>query len=164
MFMCIFHQPRCQSTCHRSKYAAKIKFVDWEIIYLIIFTYFRKPLIPSPPQKHYKIVFIKAPIPPTTPTPSIPPLQVNEEKTIIYVLVKKIEQAPDIVIPTPASTPLSKPEVYFIRYKTETEEGGGADTGGGYGKSMGPLKPDDYLGPSIPVETDDSDDSHKHKH
>lgn len=104
-------------------------------------------------------MFIKAPIPATTPTPSIAPLQANEEKTIIYVLVRKLEPAPDIVIPTPASTPLSKPEVYFIRYKTETEQSGG---GGGYVKSISPLKPEDFLGPSIPIETDiESDDTHK---
>uniref|UniRef100_T1GCG0 DUF243 domain-containing protein n=1 Tax=Megaselia scalaris TaxID=36166 RepID=T1GCG0_MEGSC len=92
----------------------------------------RKPIIPSPPQKHYKIVFIKAPQPPTTPLPSIPPPQVNEEKTIIYVLVRKLEETPDLVIPTPASTSPSKPEVYFIRYKTEKEQGGG--DGQGYEK------------------------------
>lgn len=95
----------------------------------------------------------------TTPIPVIPPLQVNEEKTIIYVLVRKLEQGPEIVIPTPATTPLSKPEVYFIRYKTETGQEGG------YGKSVAPLKPDDYIGPSIPVVVDtDANDSHHHKH
>ena len=73
-----------------------------------------------PPQKHYKIVFIKAPTPPTPTAPSLPALPPqDEEKTLIYVLVKKPEEAPEIVLPTQAPTQPSKPEVYFIRYKTQ---------------------------------------------
>ncbi|CAB0042783.1 unnamed protein product [Trichogramma brassicae] len=73
-----------------------------------------------PPQKHYKIVFIKAPTPPTPTAPAIPALpQPDEEKTLIYVLVKKPEEAPEIQLPTQAPTQPSKPEVYFIRYKTQ---------------------------------------------
>lgn len=80
---------------------------------------------PQPAQKHYKIVFIKAPTPPTPTAPQLPPLpQQDEEKTLIYVLVKKPEEAPDIVLPTQAPTQPSKPEVYFIRYKTQKEQGG----------------------------------------
>lgn len=76
--------------------------------------------LPQPPQKHYKIVFIKAPTPPTPTAPQLPPLpQPDEEKTLIYVLVKKPEEAPDVVLPTQAPTQPSKPEVYFIRYKTQ---------------------------------------------
>jgi hypothetical protein len=74
----------------------------------------------APPQKHYKIVFIKAPTPPTPTAPVLPPLpQPDEEKTLIYVLVKKPEEQPDVVIPTQPPTQPSKPEVYFIRYKTQ---------------------------------------------
>ncbi|CRK86820.1 CLUMA_CG000649, isoform A [Clunio marinus] len=74
---------------------------------------------PSPVQKHYRIIFIKAP---TLSVPTLPPLQAlpqQEEKTIVYVLVKKPEDVPDNVIPTPTTTVPSKPEVYFIRYKTQ---------------------------------------------
>lgn len=79
----------------------------------------RKPISFPPPQKHYKIVFIKAPTAPT-PTASIIPLQPqNEEKTLVYVLVKKPDEQPDIIVPTSAPTQPSKPEVYFIRYKTQ---------------------------------------------
>ncbi|PZC84414.1 hypothetical protein B5X24_HaOG204988 [Helicoverpa armigera] len=83
----------------------------------------RKPIWVPPPQKHYKIVFIKAPTPPTPTAPVIPVQPQNEEKTLVYVLVKKPEEQPDIVIPTPAPTQPSKPEVYFIRYKTQKQEG-----------------------------------------
>lgn len=72
-----------------------------------------------PPQKHYKIVFIKAPSPATAAPPVLPPVQQNEEKTLVYVLVKKQDEPEEIVIPTAAPTPPSKPEVYFIRYKTQ---------------------------------------------
>lgn len=73
----------------------------------------------SPPQKHYKIVFIKAPQPPAVVVPDIPIQPADEEKTLVYVLVKKPDDPPNIVIPTPPSTQPSKPEVYFIRYKAQ---------------------------------------------
>ncbi|KAJ2954327.1 hypothetical protein O0L34_g2585 [Tuta absoluta] len=84
------------------------------------------------PQKHYKIIFIKAPAPPAPTAPVIPVQPQNEEKTLVYVLVKKPEEQPDIVIPTPAPTQPSKPEVYFIKYQTQ-KESGGASIGGGAG-------------------------------
>ncbi|XP_022909070.1 uncharacterized protein [Onthophagus taurus] len=83
----------------------------------------RKPIEFAPAQKHYKIIFIKAPTAPTPTAPVIPVQPQNEEKTLVYVLVKKPEEQPDIVVPTPAPTQPSKPEVYFIRYKTQKEEG-----------------------------------------
>ncbi|XP_066251864.1 uncharacterized protein [Euwallacea similis] len=84
----------------------------------------RKPIEVAPAQKHYKIIFIKAPTPPTPTVPVIPAQPQNEEKTLVYVLVKKPEEAPEISIPTPAPTQPSKPEVYFIRYKTKKESSG----------------------------------------
>ncbi|XP_055610370.1 uncharacterized protein LOC129757232 isoform X2 [Uranotaenia lowii] len=107
----------------------------------------RKPISVPPPQKHYKIVFIKAPVQATPPPPVIPPLPQNEEKTLVYVLVKKQDEPAEIIIPTPAPTPPSKPEVYFIRYKTQKQEG---NAGGPYPESAslslgGP--PADQYGP-----------------
>lgn len=81
-----------------------------------------RPVQPQPVQKHYRIIFIKAPSP---AAPILPPIQEparQEEKTIVYVLVKKPDDMPEIVLPTPASTVASKPEVYFIRYKTQEED------------------------------------------
>jgi len=75
-----------------------------------------------PVQRHYRIIFIKAPSQPAPTPPVIPNLQENEEKTIVYVLVKKPEDVPEIVFPTPASTVPTKPEVYFIRYKAEASK------------------------------------------
>lgn len=76
----------------------------------------------GPKQKHYKIVFIKAPNAPVMRPPVVAPPPQNEEKTLIYVLHKKPENQADIVIPTPAPTKPSKPEVFFIKYKTKKEE------------------------------------------
>lgn len=78
----------------------------------------------APAQKHYKIIFIKAPSPPAPTLPAIPVQPQNEEKTLVYVLVKKPEEAPELNIPAPAPTQPSKPEVYFIRYKTQKDHSG----------------------------------------
>ncbi|KAJ8687713.1 hypothetical protein QAD02_023507 [Eretmocerus hayati] len=100
-------------------------------------------------QKHYKIIFIKAPTAPTPTAPVIPQLAQDEQKTLIYVLVKKPEDAPEFTLPTAAPTQPSKPEVYFIKYKTQKE--GGANLGPGIGGGHGGLDnglggPDSGLG------------------
>lgn len=75
----------------------------------------------SRPKINYKIVFIKTPAAPTPTAPVIPQFAQDQEKTLIYVLVKRPEEAPEITIPTLAPTAPSKPEVYFIKYKTQKE-------------------------------------------
>lgn len=77
--------------------------------------------IPTP-KKHYKIIFIKAPAPPAPTVPVIPERIEDEHKTLVYVLVKKPEEQPDIEIPEPTATEPSKPEVYFIKYKEPEKE------------------------------------------
>lgn len=109
---------------------------------------------PPPPQKHYKIVFIKAPTPPPPQVPDIPNLPPPpEQKTLIYVLVKKPDEAPEITIPTPAPTQPSKPEVYFIRYKTQKQEGYPNSVSSEYGPPSGgsaPSAPGDSYGAPAP--------------
>lgn len=76
-------------------------------------------------QKHYKIIFIKAP-----ETQSIShqllqqQQQINEEKTLVYVLVKKPESLSEIQsqVQQPVPHTPSKPEVYFIKYKAQKEQ------------------------------------------
>lgn len=70
------------------------------------------------PQKNYKVIFIKAPSVPA-PAPVIQVAPQNEEKTLVYVLVKKPEEQPALVVPTPAPTQPSKPEVYFVKYSAQ---------------------------------------------
>lgn len=71
------------------------------------------------PKKHYKVIFIKAPTPPTPTAPIIAPQIQDEHKTLVYVLVKKPEPQPQVVVPPPVPTEPSKPEVYFIKYKQD---------------------------------------------
>lgn len=95
----------------------------------------QRPIPVAQAQKHYKIIFIKAPSPPQYQAPIIPLQPQNEEKTLVYVLVKKPEEQQDIVIPTQAPTQPSKPEVYFIKYKTQKESSGGSGYASGSGAS-----------------------------
>lgn len=74
-------------------------------------------------QKHYKIIFIKAPSPPSYQQQQIALQNQNEEKTIVYVLVKRPDDIGDVSVATPSPTPPSKPEVYFIKYKAQQQQG-----------------------------------------
>ncbi|XP_050299014.1 uncharacterized protein LOC126737940 [Anthonomus grandis grandis] len=96
--------------------------------------------------KHYKIIFIKAPSYQPTQQQILQAQAQNEEKTLVYVLVKKPDDVADITLPTAAPTAPSKPEVYFIRYKAKSEAvgggsgagiGGGLGIGGGSGSGVG---------------------------
>ncbi|CAH2034490.1 unnamed protein product, partial [Iphiclides podalirius] len=102
----------------------------------------RQPIVLPPPQKHYKIIFIKAPSTPAQAPQIIPVQSQNEEKTIVYVLVKKPEDAQNIVLPKIEQKPPTKPEVYFIKYNNKQDsqavindivsdlnKGGGANVG-----------------------------------
>lgn len=83
----------------------------------------------SQPKKHYKIIFIKAPNqqPSTNIYTKLAQQQATEEKTLVYVLVKKPDEPTIQDIQQIQSTyKPSKPEVYFIKYKTrENPEGVG---------------------------------------
>lgn len=81
----------------------------------------RQSVTLPPPQKHYKIIFIKTPNQPAYTPPHIPVPQQNEEKTIVYVLVEKPEEQQDIVIPKVEPKPPSKPEVFFIKYSNKQD-------------------------------------------
>lgn len=111
----------------------------------------QRPIPVAPAQKHYKIIFIKAPSPPQYQAPVIPVQPQNEEKTLVYVLVKKPEAPQDIVIPTAAPTQPSKPEVYFIKYKTQKEAGGAI--GGNYAGDAGIIGSDITSGSNLGVST-----------
>lgn len=79
------------------------------------------PIQTAVPKKHYKIIFIKAPNPPTPVRQVIPPPVQDEHKTLVYVLVKKPEEQQPLILPTPQPTEPSKPEVYFIKYKQQNK-------------------------------------------
>ncbi|KAF5286124.1 hypothetical protein FQA39_LY16407 [Lamprigera yunnana] len=97
----------------------------------------QRPINLGQSSKHYKIIFIKAPSY-ATPTAQQIALQAqNQEKTLIYVLSKKPDDVADITIPSIAPAPPIKPEVYFIRYKTQSNAGGSVIGGGSIGGSSG---------------------------
>lgn len=81
----------------------------------------RQPIVLPPTQKHYKIIFIKAPSTPAQPPQIIPIQQQNEEKTLVYVLVKKPEEAQNIVLPKLEQKAPTKPEVFFIKYNNKQD-------------------------------------------
>lgn len=93
----------------------------------------------APPKKNYQIVFIKAPTSPPPTVPIIPPPPQHSDKTLIYVLHPKHEEAPPIHIPPPPVQKPIKPEVYFIKYKhrEEPSHGSGSGAGGDYGAGHG---------------------------
>lgn len=74
------------------------------------------------PKKHYKIIFIKAPTPPTPVKQILPEQPQDEHKTLVYVLVKNPEPQPLIDVPIPEPTEPTKPEVFFIKYKENEEK------------------------------------------
>lgn len=51
----------------------------------------------------------------------IPVLPQNEEKTIVYVLSKKPTIEQNIELPELPVTEPSKPQVFFIKYRTQAE-------------------------------------------
>ncbi|KXJ76588.1 hypothetical protein RP20_CCG009344 [Aedes albopictus] len=73
-------------------------------------------------QKHYKIIFIKAPSPPAPKSVVVPPQASSEEKTIVYVLHQKPEHQQEVIVQKPEPAKQNKPEVFFIKYKNRKEE------------------------------------------
>ncbi|XP_016923763.2 glycine, alanine and asparagine-rich protein [Drosophila suzukii] len=80
-----------------------------------------KHLVIGRPQKNYRVVFIKAPSSSNANVRLSAEYAPKEEKTVIYVLSKKDNQLEVNDIATPAPTVPSKPEVFFIKYKTDAE-------------------------------------------
>lgn len=66
-------------------------------------------------KKRYNIIFIKSP---NVAPQKLIQQQQSEDKTIVYVLVKK----PDDITLAQPEIKQSKPEVFFIKYKAQTEQ------------------------------------------
>ncbi|XP_037943743.1 uncharacterized protein LOC119676577 [Teleopsis dalmanni] len=73
------------------------------------------------PKKNYNVVFIKAPQKAHKKTAIKISPAVNEEKTVIYVLNKKADSSDIQAEVIEHASPTSKPEVFFIKYKTAEE-------------------------------------------
>lgn len=72
-------------------------------------------------QKNYRVIFIKAPSDGNAKTRLSAEYAPQEEKTVIYVLSQKEHELDVNDIATPAPTQPSKPEVFFVKYKTPEE-------------------------------------------
>lgn len=81
----------------------------------------QKHLVLGRPQTNYRVVFIKAPGSDNANVKYSAEYAPQEEKTVIYVLSKKDSELNANDIATPAPTEPSKPEVFFIKYKTPEE-------------------------------------------
>lgn len=75
----------------------------------------------GPGRRNVKIIFIKAPSSTIGGPITIPALPQNEEKTVVYVLVKKQDEQALINVETAQASKPTKPEVFFIKYKTQKE-------------------------------------------
>ncbi|XP_036344355.1 putative mediator of RNA polymerase II transcription subunit 15 [Rhagoletis pomonella] len=80
-----------------------------------------KHIVIGRPQKNYRVVFIKAPSPENANLKLTAEYAPQEEKTVIYVLSKKANELNIDEISTPAPTQPTKPEIFFIKYKTPEE-------------------------------------------
>ncbi|XP_017849979.1 keratin, type I cytoskeletal 9 [Drosophila busckii] len=80
-----------------------------------------KHLVIGRPQRNYRVVFIKAPSSSSANVKLSAEYAPKEEKTVIYVLSKKDSTLEVNDIATPAPTLPSKPEIFFIKYKTDAE-------------------------------------------
>ncbi|XP_055850508.1 uncharacterized protein LOC129915072 [Episyrphus balteatus] len=83
--------------------------------------YREKHITVGTPRKNYNVVFIKAPAKSTKKTVVKITPAVNEDKTVIYVLNKKTDAADVHAEVLEPHTSTTKPEVYFIKYKTPEE-------------------------------------------
>jgi Domain of unknown function (DUF243) len=73
------------------------------------------------PQKHYKIIFVKAPSYSSPSQVQALAQSKTEEKTLVYVLVKKPEEIPQDQQQSENTFVPEKPEVFFIKYKSQEE-------------------------------------------
>ncbi|CAL8127078.1 unnamed protein product [Orchesella dallaii] len=93
--------------------------------------------VPGGQDKHVNIIFVKAPSASSQQQTEVILPEQNEQKTLVYVLLKKGEANSDIKVRGPAPTRPTKPEVYFIRYKDQAAGGAGGGSSGGIGGLSG---------------------------
>lgn len=77
--------------------------------------------IEQQPRNHYNVLFIKAPSQTTRATALSYAKNLNQEKTVVYVLSKKSTAAEIQQAVNEVPAPKTKPEVFFIKYKTPEE-------------------------------------------
>uniref|UniRef100_A0A1I8MKN9 DUF243 domain-containing protein n=1 Tax=Musca domestica TaxID=7370 RepID=A0A1I8MKN9_MUSDO len=80
-----------------------------------------RDIVVGTPRKNFNVVFIKSPADKKQKTKIRVIPAVNEDKTVIYVLAKKADEPQlETYVEEPATT-TTKPEVFFIKYRTNEE-------------------------------------------
>ncbi|XP_031347085.1 elastin-like [Photinus pyralis] len=87
-------------------------------------------------QRNTKIIFVKAPSYGGVVPEVIAPPSLSEDKTLVYVLVKRPQDGGQITIPAGAGVKQAKPEVFFIKYKSQ-HDAEAAIRGGLNGQAVG---------------------------
>jgi len=90
--------------------------------------------VPGGGDKHVNIIFVKTPSHSSHQQTEVILPEQGEQKTVVYVLVKKGSNTSDVKIRAPASPAPQKPEVFFIRYKDQA-------ISSGYGPAPAPVAP-----------------------
>ncbi|KAK5644740.1 hypothetical protein RI129_006040 [Pyrocoelia pectoralis] len=80
-------------------------------------------------QKNTKIIFVKAPSHAGVIPEVIAPPSSAEDKTLVYVLVKRPDEGGSITIPTSVGVTQTKPEVFFIKYNNKQDAQGQVSLG-----------------------------------
>ncbi|XP_002101414.2 uncharacterized protein LOC6525579 [Drosophila yakuba] len=82
-----------------------------------------KHLLIGQPRRNYRVIFIRAPTGNSEHVKYTAELAPQEERTVIYVLTRKQPEleAADIVAPQQKSQVEQKPDVFFIKYKSNDE-------------------------------------------
>ncbi|XP_017038200.1 uncharacterized protein TwdlZ [Drosophila kikkawai] len=82
-----------------------------------------KHLVIGQPRRNYRVIFIRAPAANSERLRYTAELAPQEERTVIYVLTKKQQEleATDIVAPREKPQTEQKPDIFFIKYKTNEE-------------------------------------------
>ncbi|KAL5284726.1 hypothetical protein ACFFRR_006809 [Megaselia abdita] len=81
----------------------------------------QQEMVDQQPRNHYNVLFIKAPSQTTRATALNYVRNLNQEKTVVYVLSKKHSAAEIQQAVNDVPVQKAKPEVFFIKYKTPEE-------------------------------------------
>jgi len=75
--------------------------------------------VPGGGDKHVNIIFVKTPSTSSHQQTEVLLPEQGQQKTVVYVLLKKGSNTNDVKIRAPGASAPSKPEVFFIRYKDQ---------------------------------------------
>jgi hypothetical protein len=71
--------------------------------------------IPSKNDKHVNIIFVKTPSSSSSQNTEVILPEQDQQRNIVYVLVKKFDPTTDLKLRAPRPTSPAKPEVYLIK-------------------------------------------------